>query len=143
MFFPCCRQQESQFDDVSRVLRLQPEDTSHEATSPSTNTEARTLGVLTICEKPLILSVDQLSSLGIYKRIKGSVSKETVVQHRWGSGTQKIGMNGLIRFKLPRVKGYGAEIWSVSTSERIEELWVVCGLYRAWRSDAIGVKMLV
>ena len=49
-----------------------------------------------------------------------------------------------IGVKLPTWKYYEADVSSIGfSSERVEGLWVVRGLYRVWRSDAIGGKLVV
>ena len=73
-----------------------------------------------------------------YTNKGGKFLKETVVLRRWES----IAGN-LVLTKLATVKGKKADISSVSpSSERLGELWVVCGFVcRKW-SRAIGGKMV-
>ena len=73
-----------------------------------------------------------------YTNKGGKFLKETVVLRRWES----IAGN-LVLTKLATVKGKKADISSVSpSSERLEELWVVCGfICRKW-SYAIGGNMV-
>ena len=73
-----------------------------------------------------------------YTNKGGKFLKETVVLRRWES----IAGN-LVLTKLATVKGKKADISSVSpSSERLGELWVVCGfICRKW-SYAIGGNMV-
>ena len=73
-----------------------------------------------------------------YTNKGGKFLKETVVLRRWES----IAGN-LVLTKLATVKGKKADISSVSpSSERLEELWVVCGFICIKWSYTIGGNMV-
>ena len=63
-----------------------------------------------------------------------------MVLRRWGSNTQEFGfINGVDNVNCHRTGILKADVSSVGpSSERIEELWVVCSLYRGDGATRVG-----